>query len=99
MTGEKNPIGSVGRQVALNVALIRQARGMTKQALSDATAKAGRSIPPLGISRVEAFARRIDIDDLVVLAAALEVEPLILLAPVTISTQVVVAAVGLGNPT
>lgn len=92
MTGEKNPIGSVGQQVALNVALIRRARGMTKQALSDACIKAGRSIPPLGISRVEALTRRVDVDDLVTLAAALEVEPAILLAPITISTEVAITA-------
>lgn len=90
MTREKNPIGFAGRQVALNTTLIRQARGMTKQALSDATAKAGRSIPPLGISRIEALARRVDADDLVVLAAALGVEPAVLLAPISISAEVAV---------
>jgi hypothetical protein len=65
---------------------------MTKQALSDATAAAGRPIPPLGISRIEALARRVDADDLVTLAAIFEVEPAILLAPITISTQVAITA-------
>ena len=48
----------------------------------------GRSIPPLGLRRIEAGERRIDIDDLVALALALEVSPLRLLLPTEISPLV-----------
>jgi hypothetical protein len=41
----------------------------------------GRPIPPLGLRHLEAGNRRIDVDDLVVLADALDVSPLMLLLP------------------
>ncbi|WP_158714359.1 helix-turn-helix domain-containing protein, partial [Kitasatospora aureofaciens] len=54
---------------------------MTKKDLSERVGALGRSIPPLGISRIEAGTRRIDTDDLVALALALNVSPLTLLLP------------------
>lgn len=41
----------------------------------------GRPIPPLGIRRIEDGTRRVDADDLVALAVALEVSPETLLMP------------------
>lgn len=76
---EKNPLGPAGHQVRENVARMRAQRGMSKKTLSDCTRLAGREIPPLGISRIEAGTRRVDADDLAVLARVLGVQPALLL--------------------
>lgn len=78
---KKNPLGPIGEQVRANVERVRDARGMTKKELSEKVGGLGRPIPPLGISRVEAGTRRVDADDLVALALALNVSPLALLLP------------------
>ncbi|MEV7125888.1 hypothetical protein [Streptomyces sp. NPDC093260] len=78
---KKNPLGPVGDRVRANVERIREARNMSKRELSEATALLKRPIPPLGMSRLAAGTRRVDADDLVVLALALNVSPLTLLLP------------------
>lgn len=78
---KKNPLGPTGEQVRANVMRIREARGMTKKQLADRVQELGRPIPPLGISRIEAGTRRVDADDLVALAIALNVSPPTLLLP------------------
>jgi transcriptional regulator with XRE-family HTH domain len=84
---KKNPLGPIGDQVCRNVERLRTARGMTKKDLSDATGRVGRAIPPLGISRIEAGERRVDSDDLIALALALNVSPLTILLPPSASSQ------------
>ncbi|MFD0630548.1 helix-turn-helix transcriptional regulator [Catenulispora yoronensis] len=81
MTEKKNPLGPIGERVQWNVERLRTARKLTKADLSARTKEAGRLIPPLGISRIEAGTRRVDADDLVVLALALNVSPSALLLP------------------
>ncbi|MGC5534204.1 helix-turn-helix domain-containing protein [Streptomyces sp. SR-10] len=66
-------VGPAGSLAAENVRRIRELRGLTKKALSERTSTAGCPIPPLGISRIEKGERRIDVDDLLVLAQALQV--------------------------
>lgn len=78
---EKNPIGPVGHQVRQNIERLRVQHGLTKKALSGWTRFAGRTVPPLAISRIEAGTRRVDADDLAVLATALGVTPTMLLEP------------------
>lgn len=78
---KKKPLGPTGEQVRVNVARIREDRGLSKKELSSRVADLGRPIPPLGISRIEAGDRRVDADDLVALAVALNVSPLALLLP------------------
>jgi len=78
---KKNPLGPTGSCVQANLARIREARGLTKKELSARVGDLGRQIPPLGISRIEAGTRRVDADDLVALALALNVSPLALLLP------------------
>lgn len=73
---QRNPLGPVGRQVRDNVKLLRTRRGLTHQQLSDLIQNAGRPIPVLGISRIENGARRVDVDDLAMLAAVLGTSPL-----------------------
>lgn len=81
---KKLELGPTGEQVRQNVRRLREARGMSKKELADEVAGLGRPIPPLGISRIEAGARRVDSDDLVVLAVALNVPPAALLLPVDV---------------
>ncbi|MFI7329379.1 helix-turn-helix domain-containing protein [Streptomyces rubiginosohelvolus] len=66
-------IGPAGSVAAKNVRRIRELRGLTKKALAERTGAAGCPIPPLGISRIEKGERRIDVDDLLALAQALQV--------------------------
>jgi transcriptional regulator with XRE-family HTH domain len=92
---KKNPLGPVGEYLRRNVERIREARGLNKKDLSDAVAGLGRPIPPLGISRVEAGTRRVDADDLVALAIALNVSPNALLLPPKWTDEQVQIAPGL----
>ena len=98
MTEEKkNPLGPTGNQVRRNVTRIREARGLTKKDLAARTAELGRSIPPLGISRVEAGTRRVDADDLVILALALGVNPSALLLPLEDGAAALAEITGVGH--
>ncbi|MDQ1247523.1 MAG: hypothetical protein QG597_1893 [Actinomycetota bacterium] len=74
-------LGPTGETVR---ARIREIRGRTPVTeLSERLEKLGRPIPPLGVRRIESGERRVDVDDLIVLAAALGVSPVTLLAPNT----------------
>lgn len=65
----------VGSRVAANVAALRDARRMSVRSLSARLSQLGRSLLPSGITKVEADDRRVDVDDLVALALALDVSP------------------------
>jgi transcriptional regulator with XRE-family HTH domain len=78
-TTQKNPLGPTGHQVAENMKRLRGT--MTYRELSDRLDQLGRPIPVLGLSRIENGARRVDADDLVALAVALNVSPAALLMP------------------
>jgi 8-oxo-dGTP pyrophosphatase MutT (NUDIX family)/transcriptional regulator with XRE-family HTH domain len=75
------PLGPVGRYVIENLEDLRVARRLTYRQLADRLEKLGRPIPTLGLSRIEKGNRRVDVDDLVALAIALEVSPGALLLP------------------
>jgi len=92
------PLGAAGKQVALNVAQIRKARGLSLRGLSQAMKDAGWLLSADSLNKIELGMRRVDVDELVVLAAVFDVEPSVLLAPITISTQVVAAVSGVGGP-
>ncbi|MEU0098283.1 helix-turn-helix transcriptional regulator [Streptomyces sp. NPDC006267] len=73
-TGRKAIIvGSVGDQVRVNLLRLRTVRRLSTTKLSAALRQAGRPIPPTGITRIEKGERRVDVDDLLALAQALEV--------------------------
>lgn len=59
----------------------REQRRLGYAELSRKLAEMGREIPPLGLRRIESGERRVDVDDLVALALALDVSPLALLLP------------------
>lgn len=79
MAGKEIALGPVGQALIDN--LIRL-RGQTTYAeLSRQMDKVGRPIPSLGLRRIEAGERRVDVDDLVALAFVLGVSPLALMLP------------------
>lgn len=81
MAGKKSELGPVGNIAADNVKRIRERQRLTFAELSRMLEEIGRSIPPLGLRRIESGERRIDADDLVALAVVLNVSPLALLLP------------------
>lgn len=67
--------GAAGRAVAAHIRRIRESNGWTLHEMSDRLTRYGRPILPSGLSKIEAGTRRVDVDDLVAIAAALGVMP------------------------
>lgn len=82
------PLGPTGETVRANIQRLRkdQNLGYTKLAriLKE---EIDRPIPDLGLRRIEAGDRRVDVDDLMALAVALGVSPATLLMPAVDSVQ------------
>lgn len=81
MSGKEISLGPVGVNITHTVRRIRETRHFSYAELSRRLADLGREIPPLGLRRIEAGTRRVDVDDLAALALALNVSPLTLLLP------------------
>jgi transcriptional regulator with XRE-family HTH domain len=81
-------------QVAENLRRLRSARGLSTSRLSKLLADFGRPIQPTGITKIEKRERKVDVDDLVALAAALRVNPSALLLPPTIAGEIELTGVG-----
>jgi transcriptional regulator with XRE-family HTH domain len=81
MSGMMPAPGPVGRNLIANVEYLRRKLGLSLNKLSAELDKAGRPIPPLGLARTAKGERRIDVDELVALAAVLDVTPDVLLSP------------------
>ena len=73
--------GPTGLTVATNVALYRGKRGLRLGGLSERMAEVGRPMSVSTLSAIENATRRTDVDDLVAIAAALNVSPAALLMP------------------
>lgn len=74
--------GPVATHVSQNLAELRRKRGMSLAQLSEVmTSTAGRPILASGLGKIETGERRVDVDDLVALAMALDVSPVRLLLP------------------
>lgn len=71
----KRPCGPLGRRVADAIAMLRVDQNLTYEELSRLTKERGRWIPPLGLRRIFIYERRIDLDDLAVLAEVLHTTP------------------------
>lgn len=97
-TSESNkrvPLGPTGELVAEN---IKRRRGsMQYKELSEKLTAVGRAIPPLGLRRIEAGERRVDVDDLMALAVVFGVSPLTLLLPSDGSAQLASPLTGAGR--
>jgi transcriptional regulator with XRE-family HTH domain len=76
-TDDESPNGTLGR----NLAAIRKRRGLTVRALSERLAELGVPLLPSGVTKIETGQRRVDVGDLLALAAALNVAPARLLLP------------------
>ncbi|MFI2437417.1 helix-turn-helix domain-containing protein [Streptomyces sp. NPDC018693] len=68
-------IGEAGGYAAAAVAKHRQRRGWDQRYLAERVTAAGRPMSASVLGKVESAARRVDVDDLVALASALEVPP------------------------
>lgn len=75
------PLGATGETVRKNIRRIRDSKGISGPELSAKLDELHRPIPPLGIHRIESGQRRVDVDDLVNLALALDISPITLLMP------------------
>ncbi|MBD3946345.1 helix-turn-helix domain-containing protein [Nocardioides ganghwensis] len=81
MAGKQLPSGPTSATTRANIAHFRTEAGMTYAELSRELERRGHLIPPLGLRRIESGERRVDVDDLVALALALDVNPNALLMP------------------
>jgi helix-turn-helix protein len=75
MATKKIELGTAGRTVAAQIRQLREWKRLGLQDLSDRLEAIGRPILPSGLSKVELGNRRVDVDDLVALAAALDTVP------------------------
>lgn len=83
MDERRNPLGATGETVRANVKRLREQHHFGYAELSRRVKATGRTIPELGLRRIEEGRRRVDADDLMALAAALDVSPATLLMPLT----------------
>lgn len=74
-------IGPAGLHTAQTIERIRLSCGLTRHQLAAGCAALGRPMTNIALSRTERAHRRCDVDDLVVIAAALGVPPTALLLP------------------
>lgn len=94
MPGIKSELGLTALVVAANVRRHRERMGLGFAQLSRELSSAGRDIPPLGLGRIEAGERRVDVDELTALAAAFGVCPATLLMPDTETAEAIVQLTG-----
>ncbi|WP_055629469.1 helix-turn-helix domain-containing protein [Streptomyces hirsutus] len=79
MAASSLEIGPAGIRVARTIEILRTERGLAQRELAARVTALGRPMSNTMLSRVERAQRRCDIDDLVVIAEALLVSPLVLL--------------------
>lgn len=110
MAKRRVELGATGRQVRDNVrdrAILSMRRDgesrrerdepLTLAALSERTRELGRVLSASALSEIQTGARRVDVDDLMVLAAAMDVSPHMLLLPHLRPAMSAVDASGLGT--
>ncbi|MGW5122992.1 helix-turn-helix domain-containing protein [Streptomyces sp. NPDC004069] len=90
-------MGPTAAAVAANLRRLRKVRGLSVYMLSDKVEEAGRTIHPAAISRIERGKRQTTVDDLMALAAALNVSPSALLLPPNDGPAQTVAITGAGT--
>ncbi len=73
--------GPASERVAENVKRLRRLRGLSLNDLSERMGQLGRPMQASGLSKIEQGDRRVDVDDLLALALALEVNANTLLMP------------------
>ncbi|WP_068379465.1 helix-turn-helix domain-containing protein [Rhodococcus sp. EPR-157] len=81
MATRRVEIGPTGDTVRENIATVRREQQLTLRELSDRLATNGRPLAHNTLSEIERGARRVDVDDLMAIAVALDVSPMALLMP------------------
>lgn len=82
-TRRANELGPVGERVAENLKRLRAVQRVTTEQLAKRVSGLGRPMYGTTITKIEKLWRRVDVDDLAALAAALSVTPAQLLEPPT----------------
>lgn len=75
--------GPISERVSENIERFRKLRGLSQAQLANKLTKAGRPMLDTAVSKMERGVRRVDVDDLVALALALDISPVALLMPPT----------------
>jgi len=83
--------------VSANVKRLREKRNLALRGLAKKLADLGRPLTHTAVDQIEQGGRRVDVDDLVALAAALDVSPITLLMPADADAQTAVEATGIGE--
>ncbi len=86
-TRRSRDAGPSARRVRINLAQLRERRGVSLRALSKRLEQLGHPLMASGLSKIETGDRRADVDDLLALAIALDVSPNGLLLPGTAHDQ------------
>ncbi|MEV5611486.1 helix-turn-helix transcriptional regulator [Streptomyces sp. NPDC052225] len=89
-------VGPTGKNVAENVARLRERASLTTRQLAAKLEQAGRPIPASGITRMENKQRVVTADELTALAAVFGVSPSALLLPLKDSATEAVEVTGAG---
>jgi transcriptional regulator with XRE-family HTH domain len=78
-----NPVqrDATAETVSANVKRLRKDRNLGLRSLANKLAEAGRPLGHSAVDQIEKGTRRVDVDDLIALAAALDVSPITLLVP------------------
>ncbi|MFW5415431.1 helix-turn-helix domain-containing protein [Nocardiopsis sp. CNT-189] len=97
MAKEKIELGPTGRTVAENLRRLRITRELSLRELAELADQAGRKFGVNALSQAEKGLRRLDVDDLVVLAVVLNVNPSALMLPVEVDRERPVEITGHGE--
>ncbi|WP_157487932.1 helix-turn-helix domain-containing protein [Leifsonia sp. Root1293] len=92
-----NDIGPTGKTVAENVKRLRGELNLKQSELSERLSALGQPIPTASIGKLESGLRKVEVDDLMAIAVALNVSPLALLLPDTRSPEAKVDVTGAEN--
>jgi transcriptional regulator with XRE-family HTH domain len=90
-------LGATGEQVRSNIRRLRERGGLSQAQLARLTTSTTRPLASVAINEIENGARRVDVDDLVSLAAALGVNPNALLMPDKVGEDYDVELSGIGT--
>ena len=69
---QRGPLGPAGNNVRRNIRRLREARQWSYREVEERLSRAGRTIPVLAQSAIDAGERRVDVDDLVALATVFD---------------------------
>jgi transcriptional regulator with XRE-family HTH domain len=79
--------GPTSKRVSENIERLRRVRGLSQAQLANELTRVGRPMLDTAVSKMERGTRRIDVDDLVAIALALNVSPVALLMPSNASLE------------